>query len=225
METTIAATTIIPPDTGELAEQGRSIVARAEALAVDSPDSLELAGTGLREIKTVRQQIKALFDQPVGLAHKAHKAMVAARNTLDSGPAMAEAMLKRKVATYQAEEERKRRAEEDRLRELARVEAEERQLAEAVAAEAAGNTEEAAEIIAEPIAAPVVVVAPAVPKLAGVSTRETWKYRIVDESKIPRDYMMPDDKKIGAYARSMKSKASMPGVEFYSDSVISARSN
>jgi hypothetical protein len=47
----------------------------------------------------------------------------------------------------------------------------------------------------------------------------------VDDTTIPRDYMMPDEKKIGAYARSMKSKASMPGVEFYSDTIVSARSN
>jgi hypothetical protein len=218
-------TTITAPDTTELAKLSTSLVEMAEGLVVDSPESREVAGTGVRQLKGLRKQIVTLFAQSKTLANQAHKAIVAACNTLDAAPKRAEAVLNKKLDDYEQAEERKRKADEDRLRELARKEAEDRQLKEAVAAEAAGDTEAAAEIIAEPIAAPVVMVAPTLPKLAGVSTREHWKHRVVDDAKIPRDYMMPDDKKIGAYARSMQSKAVMNGVEFYSDTSRSARSH
>ena len=53
-----------------------------------------------------------------------------------------------------------------------------------------------------------------VPKVEGVSTRTVWKYRFANEFMIPRNYLMPDEKKIGAHARSMRESASIPGVEF-----------
>lgn len=218
-------TTIEAPETGQLVAQGADIIAQAQALVVDSPESYAVAGVAVVEVKGVRKRIAALFKDAVGKAHQAHRAMCSLRDQVDNVPKNAETILKKKLGDYDREEERKRREEEDRLRELARVQAEERQLADAVAAEAVGNAEEAEEIIAEPIAPPVVVLGSTVPKLAGVSTGEHWKHRVVDEDKIPDDYMMPDEKKIGAYARSMKAKASMPGVEFYSDTIVSARSN
>lgn len=218
-------TTITAPETGQLAAQGADLVAQARALAVDSPESYAVAGVAVVEVKGVRKRIAALFKDAVGKAFQAHRAMCSLRDQVDRAPKDAEAILKKKLGDYDREEERKRREEEDRLRELARVQAEDRQLADAVAAEAAGDAEEAEEIIAEPIAAPVVVLGSTVPKVPGVSGRVYWKFRIVDEALIPRDHMMPNDKTIGAYARSMKGKASMPGVEFYPDHDISVRSN
>lgn len=218
-------TTIEAPETGQLVAQGADLIAQAEALVVDSPESYAVAGVAVVEVKGVRKRIAALFKDAVGKAHQAHRAMCSLRDQVDNVPKNAETILKKKLGDYDREEERKRREEEERLRELARVQAEERQLAEAIGLEAAGKPEEAAEIIAEEIAAPVVVLAPTTPKLAGVSRREHWKHRIVDAAKIPRPFLMPDDKAIAAFARSMKSKAVMDGVEFYSDHDISVRSN
>lgn len=49
------------------------------------------------------------------------------------------------------------------------------------------------------------------------ATRKFWKFKIVDEEKVPREYMAPDEKKLGSLARTEKEKASVPGVEFYYD--------
>ena len=65
---------------------------------------------------------------------------------------------------------------------------------------------------------PVVEVKAAIPTLQGVASRRIWKFRIVDENKIPREYLMPDEKKIGQYVRDEKLPGEViPGIEAYSE--------
>jgi len=42
---------------------------------------------------------------------------------------------------------------------------------------------------------------------------EKWKYRITDETKLPRNYMMPDEKRIAATVRSMGGMAEINGIQ------------
>ena len=60
------------------------------------------------------------------------------------------------------------------------------------------------------------------PVIQGVSTRTIWKFRIVDESKIPREYLSPNEVKLGAFARSTKGLVAVEGIEFYSQQIIGA---
>jgi hypothetical protein len=43
---------------------------------------------------------------------------------------------------------------------------------------------------------------------------ENWQARVVDETKVPREFCSPDTVKLGRYAKLMKGKASIPGVVF-----------
>jgi hypothetical protein len=68
---------------------------------------------------------------------------------------------------------------------------------------------------------PPVTVVPSVPKVAGIKARVNWKFRIVDANKIPREYLMPDDVKIGQMVRATKVVGEViPGVEAYSEDGI-----
>ncbi len=49
---------------------------------------------------------------------------------------------------------------------------------------------------------------------------EKWKYRITDETKLPRNYMMPDDKKIAATVRNMGGMAEINGIQVYRDDEV-----
>ena len=60
--------------------------------------------------------------------------------------------------------------------------------------------------------------------VSGISTRKIWKYRIEDESKIPREYMIPNKDVLSKMAKVMKGKIPVPGVVFYPESSIAARS-
>lgn len=47
--------------------------------------------------------------------------------------------------------------------------------------------------------------------------QETWRFEITDESLLPREYFSPDEKKIGAVVRAMKTATNIPGVRVWSE--------
>lgn len=180
------------------------------------------AGEILLTIKGIRKKIEDTF-KPIKQKMDAAKKEVLDQEKLADKPlAEAEAYIKPLIATYNAEQEKIRLAEEARLREIARQEEEERQLQEALAAEKAGDKEEAEAIIQAPVYVPPVVVPKVVPKVAGISMTKRWTYRIVDAAKIPREFLCPDEQKIGQYARAMKDSGKIAGIEIYSEDSVSA---
>ncbi len=211
--------TIVTPDTTELEGGNRSVLERAIDFMIPHARAYEHAGVLLRDIKTERKVIAYKFAEPVNNAWKAHKAMVKMRNDLDEPRKRAEEIIKHKRGEYRAEQDRIARAEQERLREIARKEAEDRQLAEAAQLEKDGHQEAAEQVLDAP--PPMVVVAPTfpttVPKAEGLSVRTTWKGRVVNAKAVPDQYMLciPNDKLIQAHARSMGAQALIPGVEFF----------
>lgn len=216
-------TELTVPDTTELDQESHAIVTTANALTIASNDDLQVAGDFLKRAKGALKVLDATFDPSIKKAHEAHKSMVAAKKKHAEPLQHAERIVKGKMADYTEEQERVRRAEEARLREIARKEDEERRLAEAAALEAAGEHESAESVIDAP-ASPVPVVVPkTVAKVEGVSYRTNWTFRIVNVDAIPRQFMVPDEKAIGAHARSMKERASIPGVEFIAEKTVASR--
>lgn len=57
-------------------------------------------------------------------------------------------------------------------------------------------------------------------KIDGVAYVTTWKWEITDETAIPRDFLIPDTKRIGNYCRAMKESAAIPGIRFYSEKTV-----
>ena len=213
--------TIVSPDTSLIQRETATVQERAKAIAITDTASYTDAAEFVKSIKAVRGRIAETFDPLIKSAHATHKALLDEKKKHDMPLDEAERVIKGKIAGYQGELERQRQAEERRLREQAQKEEEERRLAQAVELEQQGETQAAAELIEAPIEAPAVVVAAAVPKVSGVSTRKAWKWRVVDARLIPYEYMLPDEKKIGAHARSMGEQARIPGIEFYSEDVVS----
>lgn len=220
------ATAVIEPDTTAVEQETALVVREAEAFEIVNTASYEAAGAFLVRVKNVRKQIDEVYGPHVKEAHRLHKNLVAAKKSHEQPLDNAERIVKGKVGNYQREQERIRREEEDRLRVIARKEAEERQLAEAAELEAQGRAEEAEQVIEHPVVPPAVVVPSSVPKLKGVSTSTKWKHRIVNESLIPRTYqkLVPDVEKLKAHATSYRNSVPVAGVEFYPDDSVSVRS-
>ncbi|MFA5284456.1 MAG: hypothetical protein WC347_02555 [Smithellaceae bacterium] len=173
-------------------------------------------------IKEIRKKIDATF-KPIKQKMDAAKNEVLDQERAAVRPlAEAEAYIKPLIAGYMAEQERRRKEEENRLREIARKEEEERQLQAAIQAEAEGQKEEAEAIISAPVQAAPVVVPKTIPKVAGVTMVKQWKFRIVDAAKVPRQYLIVDEQKIGAVVRALKDQANISGVEVFCVDSISA---
>jgi len=112
--------------------------------------------------------------------------------------------------------EDKRRAEEAKARELAQKEAD-KLLKKAVKAEEKGQTDkaEALQEQAQQVASITPVIESKVEETAGISMRKNWKFEIIDENKIPRAYLTPDLKKIGAHVRALKEDCKIDGVKVF----------
>jgi len=62
------------------------------------------------------------------------------------------------------------------------------------------------------------------PEADGIQYRSVWKYEITDASQIPREFLSPDLKLIGAHVTHRKGAAVIPGVRVYEDTIIAAKS-
>ena len=133
----------------------------------------------------------------------------------------AEELVSSAMIGWARKQERIRKAEEDRLRELQRKEA--TRLAKlAAAAEKRGDKEKAAEFDnrSEEVSFAAPIIPPKTTKIAGLAMTETWKFRILDINRIPREYMIPNEVMLGQTARTTKGLIKVEGVEFYSTDTV-----
>lgn len=209
--------------TPEIVEQkALTIPEQAKGIAVIDNASLLISNEILLRIKDIRKEISEAFDPIIKKAYEAHKTAVAQKKKAEAPLIEAEGYIKPQIATYIAEQERKRREEEERLRQEALRAEEERKLQEAIIAEQEGNQEEAEAILNEQTFIPPPIVEKATPKLQGVSISKVWKFRVVNPDVIPRMYLLPDIVKIGQIVRSLKGSTNIPGIEVYTEDSVSA---
>lgn len=202
-------------------EQELSIEVKKAAtteLAIIDQQSYEVAGVFLTTLKSKMKQVTEFFADSKKKASEAHKAICANESALLNPLKDAEMQIKQKMSKYLAAEEVKRRAEEERQAKEA-----EKMMALAAEATACGDDSMAEEATMEAALASIQVTY--APKAAGISSRKTWKFRIVDKAKVPAEFMIVNEAAISGFCRSFKDKPTIeiPGIEFYSENVISAR--
>ncbi len=175
------------------------------------------------ELKTVRKMRKDLDAQRKEITvpqDQAKAATMKQYRSTDKPLERIETELRQSAGTYTEAQRIKAEEAQAELNRIAREAAEAAALEEAERLEAAGQAEQA-EAALEPAAIDQAVqerqtyVSSAPPKVSGVSTTQNWKFRILKEDDIPREYMMPNEKAIGQHARSLKDKASITGVHIY----------
>lgn len=115
--------------------------------------------------------------------------------------------------------EAERQKEQLRIQEQMRKEEEDRRLAHAVELEESGKKREAEKVLSKPVVPPPVVL-DKVTGTGGENYADLWKFRVKDETAIPRKYMVPDLVAIGKVVRGLKDKAGIPGIEVYSERIV-----
>lgn len=144
---------------------------------------------------------------------------------LESG----EKLIKKAMVSYTEEQEKIAREKQKELQRLADIEAEkERKKLEAkiARAEASGNTGKLADLqeqkeMIETVVVPVI--APQVDKVSGISFSENWKAEVIDFSKLPDEYKLPNQTMLDKMAKATKGSITIAGVRFYSEKVVSSR--
>lgn len=176
----------------------------------------------LLNIKEIRKEIDRTFDPIIAKAYAAHKEACTQKRKIEVPLEEAERIIKPRIAGYLEEQENIRRAEEEKLRVEALRKEEEERLSAAIRAEEMGESEVAEEILNEPVFVPPVELPKTTPKVSGISQSQIWRFRVIDEAKIPRNFLIPDEVKIGQYVRAMKDKTRIEGIEVYPENVIRA---
>jgi hypothetical protein len=230
-----------------LETESRSWASRAHGLKITDRESCINASTLLRSVKTLRIQVQQWFAPHLDAAMETKRKAEAARKGLADEQARMEAplieaerVLKTNLLAFEQEQERLRLIEEHRLQDEARKHAEAVTLAAAAAMETeaiqTGNAEmlaEATDILDQPIDAPVVSVAKAVPKVQGVTYSDRWEAHptinvralaaAVAAGAVPMTFLVPDMTAINAFARATKGTHPVPGIKFWNNRRVSAR--
>jgi len=208
----------------EFEQQALSWPQKAKAITIVNQESYNLAAGLLINIADLEREIIAHHKPIKDAAFAAHKAAVAAEKKLLDPLTEAKGIIKRGIGVWEMEQERIRQEEQRKAAEEARKREEEARIALAIEAEKQGATEETVEeIIQTPIPMVAPVVAPTFKRAAGVSARQAWKWRLVDENKVPREYLIIDEKKINSIVRAMGAKANIPGIEVYPEIITAVR--
>lgn len=217
--------TITPPDPEEYNQRGAQIVNQANAMTITDHEAFQEGGSMLTSIKTITKNLETEFVDPVDKAHKAHKAMVALRDKALLPFRQAEQIIKQKLGSYQMEIERKRQAEAEKLRKEAEAKAEAERIAKAQEQMDKGDLAGCEKTLEAPAAfvPPPRVTTPEPPKMAGVSFKDVWKFEIVDASKLPAEYLVPNETAIRKTVSGLMGKTNIPGVRVWSEKGVSGR--
>jgi len=213
----------------EVVEQkALSTIEQANAIKITTPAIYQLAADFLKTIKAAQREVKETFDPIVDKAYAAHKEAVAQRDKYYKPLVAAEGQVKTKLADWDCEQRRIAEAEQRRLQAEADEKArKEREKLEAQAAKAAekGKTEKAEALQQQ--AAEVVAFAPQVevnvPKVDGISYRTDWDIEITNSLEVPREWCVPDEKAIRAFAKATKGTKTLAGIRIFSKQVVSSR--
>lgn len=177
-----------------------AIIKQMDNIVVDSRDALTAANEFIVKCKQTSKEVENAYSDELTAAQDKKKAAEAERKeiankikTFTDPLAKAERTIKNKISAYLTEQQRIR-IEEDARR---RKEEEERRLETAIKT---GHD--------EVLDKPIVTIKEPEPELAkGTYTVDVWEYEIIDKTKINPEFLIPDEKGIGATVRSMKDRA------------------
>lgn len=213
----------------QLQAAGLAAISEAKSLKIENQQDYDRAAAFLLEIKRRAKQMKDYWKPTKEAAKAAHSQVCQREKEMLAPLEEAEKAIKASMAGYQmavqiarlqAEQEARRRQQEER----------DRLLAEAAEAEKSGDMQGAmvgmamAEMV-EDMKAPNTV---SFEQAKGTSTRRRWRARVIDERAVPAysgsiQLRKIDQSALDKLAAMSEGTAQVPGVEFYQETIISAR--
>jgi exonuclease VII large subunit len=209
------------PDVKALTSETEQLSTLATTYVVKTTEQYEAAANDLQKIKGALKRLQELRLSITRPMDEAKKRIMDLFRAPEQKLQNAELAIKRAMNTFITDQARERERLQREQEERARKERERLQK-QAEKAAAKGQTEKAAELEhrAETVVAPTVQIE--TPRVAGVQTREIWRFEIVDQSALPREYLMPDEKKIGGVVRALKGDTNIPGVRVWTETMIAS---
>jgi hypothetical protein len=209
-------------ETSEVETKALSIVDQARSIVVKDCDTYTIAGNMWKTIRDMMKEVADTFDPIIKKQHEAHRLALEQKAKYYAPLEEAQKNIKRLMSDYDARQEQLRKEEEARLTEIARKEAEERALIDAIEAENNGDHDEAAAILDDPVYVPPTIIPKATPRLAGGPVyREVWSAQVTDikalcravaDGKVSPECVVGNMTVLNKMATALKKTMSIPGV-------------
>jgi phosphoenolpyruvate carboxylase len=214
---TAPVTTFAARDDATITAQITRTVEHVALVTVTDHATYAQAGEDLVALKQLEQCIKEHYDEDCATAHKLHKSLTSKRTAALTAVTTARAYLTAQRTAYQAEQERLRREAERAAQAAIQAEEQARALADAALLEQQGQPELAASVVEAALTAtPAPIVIPSdLPKTDGVAIVERWDFEVLNARLVPAEYLMVDEKKVGAVVRAMKGETRIPGIRVF----------
>jgi len=204
----------------ELEQQALTVADEARAITVRDQASYDLAAQKLLGVRELIKQINDTFDPDIKRWHEGHKSALATKKKVLGDLPAADGILVLLIAKWEMEQRRIREEADRKALEEARKREEEARLALAVEAKKQGATEETVqEIVNTPMPIQVTPTAPSFQRAVGIgaSRKPVYRWRVINESVIPREYLSLNEVKINGVVRAMGATAKIAGIEVYED--------
>lgn len=197
------------------AEQ-HALVSWAQTLTIQTVQERDDAVAKGKAAKALARAITDDFEPSRVAAKAAYDNVLKQRDKYVDPLVQVEKLVKAAQTTFEREEYEKAEKERMRLQAIAdkQAQAERERLEREAAKLKTPELAEARREMAAAIVAPVVTV-PIIAKAEGTSAAKIWKARVVDPAKVPREWMIVDQKALDAFAKSTKGTKQIEGVEFY----------
>lgn len=204
----------------KLEQSTDQILKEATEFVITTQEQYEVTAQFYKSVDALIKEVHETFDPIVKEALNTHRISVAQRKKHLEPLEQAKLLVRKKCKTYEEEMERQRKAEEERIRKEneKKAEAERKKLEKKAEKEIAnGNEEKAEELLdkAEEVTPDPVIATPKIDRVKGLGIREVWDFRVVDEKKVPRNFLMIDYSKVKKVVTALKKDTDIPGIEAY----------
>jgi vancomycin resistance protein YoaR len=190
------------------------VLEAAKSIVVVDEASHVLALNLAMECTKRQRKVEETWAESREMAHKAWKTITETIASFTKPLAEAATICRQKAYAWKRAEDERRQIEAQRVERENAKKVEDERLRQAEALAKAGKPALADAVLEQPIeVAPVV--AAEVAKPAGMSYRENWTFTILEEEVLPREFLMPDEVKIGKVVRAMKGATKIPGIRVF----------
>lgn len=193
--------------------ESKTVAEQVKNLKIIDQISYERAATIKVSLTSLRKKIKIFFDPMVEKSKASYDEIRNKRDVFLDPTVELEDELKIKLKSYerkkeQEAEEARRKAEEERQRKQAEEKAKAKEEAEVLGVDVSEVEVKEVEI-EQPL--------PTIDKVVGLGLRRNWKARVIDKSKLPLEYLVPDMVALNAQARKLKKEFNVSGAEAYEE--------
>jgi hypothetical protein len=210
-------------DEEALKQNSLSIASQAQALKVVDHETYERMAEFVLTLRKMVKYFEDLYRPRIRQADEVTEGLRKDMRKLQEPARTAQIYGDRQLAAYDALQARI--AEQKRLKEQAEKDEREKQQKQELSdlLRKLGEVESADEVLTAPSEEPPVFIPKDTPRVAGLTYREDWKFEIAEPDALPREYLMPDEVKIGRVVRALRNTTNIPGVRVYSVRVAIGR--